>query len=212
MTITEPITVTGRTEVQAGEVSIGASDLLDLLTGAIIATSKDRTLNKLNGISLVAGDNTLTATSTDLYRLITGKVTVVSNASFNTILENTDANKVIVALKPIVKRKDPRCPIVLDVIGNEIVFTLPDQSFTFRLLDGTFPPYEHLLAKEVADSSKMAFNCSLLGSFADIPTGYKKGSVPVIFTFHGDSSLVTFTVAHDSIAWRGGIMPMRYKD
>ena len=88
----------------------------------------------------------------------------------------------------------------------------PESTFTFRLLDGTFPPYEQLLTIEPADSGKMAFNCQLLGSFADIPTGAKKGRIPVIFTFHGNSKLVTFTVAHDSIEWRGGVMPMKYKD
>ena len=211
MTITEPITVTGKTEVQAGKVSIGASDLLDLLTGAIIATSKDQTIQTLNGISLVAGDNTLTATATDRYRLITGKLSVTSNASFATLLENTDASKVITALKPVAKRKDPRA-IVLEVTGKEITFNLPEVTFTFRLLDGTFPPYEQLLTKEPADSSKMAFNCSLLGSFDGIPTGEKKGRVPVIFTFHGNAQLVTFTVAHNVISWRGGIMGMKFKD
>ena len=199
-----------------GRVEIKASDLLDLLSGAIIATGKDSSLPTLTGISLVSADNSLTATSTDRYRLITGKVILdplennVANGDFTALLLNKDADQVIKALKLAVKAN--RSPIIVIHVLSEgtITFTLPEQTFNFRLLDGTFPPFEHLLAMEDADSGKMAFNCAYLGDFAKIPTGEKSGKVPVVFTFHGNSKLVTITVAHDSIQWRGGIMPMRY--
>ena len=213
MTITEPVKVMGKIECKSGKVSISATDLLDLLSGAIIATGKDSSLPTLTGIFLESfstetDEGGLSATATDRYRLITGK-THYKGDPFTALLFNKDAVEVIRALKPIAKRKDPRA-IVVSLSDRVITFTLPDQTFNFRALDGTFPKYEYLLAKETADSSKMAFNCSLLGSFDAIPTGEKGGRVPVIFTFHGNSSLVTFTVAHPVIAWRGGIMPMRY--
>ena len=190
------------------KINLPAGDLLDLLSGAIIATGKDSALPTLTGINLVSDGETLTATATDRYRLITGKVKA-SGSPFTALLQNTDAAKVITALKPITKRKDPRT-ISLELGTNELLVITPESTFTFRLLDGTFPPFEHLLTNEPADSGKMAFNCAFLGDFAKIPTGAKSGQVPVIFTFHGNSKLVTFTVAHDSIEWRGGIMPMRY--
>jgi len=199
---------TGRLLASNVKINLPAGDLLDLLSGAIIATGKDRTLFTLTGINLVSDGESLTATATDRYRLITGKVKA-SGSPFAALLQNTDAAKVITALKPIAKRKDPR-PISLELGTNELLVITPESTFTFRLLDGTFPPFEQLLASEPADSGKMAFNCAFLGDFAKIPTGAKSGQVPVIFTFHGNNKLVTFTVAHDSIQWRGGIMPMRY--
>ena len=199
---------TGRLLASNVKINLPAGDLLDLLSGAIIATGKDRTLFTLTGINLVSDGESLTATATDRYRLITGKIKA-SGSPFAALLQNTDAAKVIAALKPIAKRKDPR-PISLELGTNELLVVTPESTFTFRLLDGTFPPFEHLLASEPADSGKMAFNCQFLGDFAKIPTGAKSGQVPVVFTFHGNSKLVTLTVAHDSIEWQGMIMPMRY--
>ena len=188
------------------KINLPAGDLLDLLSGAIIATGKDRTLPTLTGINLVSDGETLTATATDRYRLITGKIKA-SGSPFTALLQNRDAEKVITALKPIAKRKDPRT-ISLELGTNELLVVTPESTFTFRLLDGTFPPFERLLTMEPADSGKMAFNCQFLGELWKIPGAGK--NVPVIFTFHGNSNLVTFTVAHDSIEWRGGVMPVRY--
>ena len=211
MTITEPIMKEGRVRRPSGRLEIGANDLLDLLSGAIIATGRDSSLPTLTGIYLVSEGNTLTATATDRYRLITGKVKVESSDTFTALLLNKDAETVIKALKPMVKRGDSTL-VKVNVVMGHIDFLCPDYVQGFRLLDGTFPPYEHLLSMDLADSGKMAFNCSFLGDFAKIPTGYPKHDIPVKFIFHGDSKLVTITVAHPSIAWRGGIMPMRFKD
>lgn len=209
MSATELMPATpGRLMASNVKINLPAGDLLDLLSGAIIATGKDRTLPTLTGICLVSDGESLTATATDRYRLITGKVKAVGSP-FTALLQNTDAAKVITALKPIAKRQDPRT-ISLELGTNELLVVTPESTFTFHLLDETFPPFEQLLAIEPADSSKMAFNCQFLGELWKIPGAGK--DVPVIFTFHGNSKLATFTVAHDSIEWRGGIMPMRYTE
>lgn len=206
MTTTELIPATGRVIGSSVKISLPAGDLLDLFSGAIIATGKDQgDLNTLTGIYLVSDGESFTATATDRYRLITGKIKA-SGSPFVALLQNTDAAKVIAALKPIAKRNDPR-PISLELGTDELLVITPESTFTFRLLDGTFPPFEHLLAMEPAESGKMAFNCQFLGDLGKIPGAKNK---PVIFTFHGNSKLVTFTVAHSSIEWRGGVMPMRY--
>ena len=198
----------GRLMASNVKINLPAGDLLDLLSGAIIATGKDKTLPTLTGIQLVSDGESLTATATDRYRLITGKIKA-SGSPFTALLQNTDAAKVITALKPIAKRNDPRT-ISLQLGTDELLIVTPESTFTFRLLDGTFPPFEQLLAIEPAESGKMAFNCQFLGDLWKIPGAGK--DVPVIFTFHGNSKPVTFTVAHDSIEWRGGIMPMRYTE
>ena len=198
----------GRLMGSSVKLHLPAGELLDLLSGAIIATGKDRALPTLTGIQLVSDGETLTATATDRYRLITGKIKA-SGSPFTALLQNTDAAKVIAALKPMSKRKDPRT-ISLELGTDELLIVTPESTFTFRLLDGTFPPFEQLLAIEPAESGKMAFNCQFLGDLWKIPGAGK--NVPVIFTFHGNSKPVTFTVAHDSIEWRGGIMPMRYTE
>lgn len=209
MSATELLPATnGRLMASNVKINLPAGDLLDLLTGAIIATERDKSLPTLTGINLVSDGESLTATATDRYRLITGKIKA-SGSPFTALLQNTDAAKVIAALKPIAKRNDPR-PISLELGNNELLVATPESTFTFHLLLGTFLPFEHLLAMEPAESGKMAFNCQFLGDLWKIPGAGK--NVPVIFTFHGNSKLVTFTVAHDSIEWRGGVMPMRYTE
>ena len=198
----------GRLMASNVKINLPAGDLLDLLSGAIIATGKDKTLPTLTGIQLVSDGESLTATATDRYRLITGKIKA-AGSPFTALLQNTDAAKVIAALKPMAKRKDPRT-ISLELGTDELLIATPESAFTFRLLDGIFPPFEQLLAIEPAESGKMAFNCQFLGDLWKIPGAGK--DVPVIFIFHGNSKLATFTVAHDSIEWRGGIMPMRYTE
>jgi hypothetical protein len=204
--------------IEGASVSITAGALHDLLAGAIIATGKDSALPTLTGILLESSDTSsegagLSATATDRYRLITG-ATHFKGEAFRALLFNKNAEEVIRALKPIVKRGDPRA-MIITVKGEEITFKLPEQTFNFRLLDGNFPPFEHLLVSEEAPSTRMAFNCSFLGDFDKVPTGESgrgKTKVPVLFNFHGNSKLVTITIHHPVITWRGGIMPMRYAD
>src|ERR1019366_3586897 len=127
------------TDQVPAKLIIGASDLLDLLSGAIIATGKDDSLPTLTGIYLESFSTEddlggLSATATDRYRLITGK-THYKGEAFTALVHNKDASEVIRALKPLAKRKEPR-GIILEVTEREITFRLPDQTFTFRLLDG----------------------------------------------------------------------------
>jgi DNA polymerase III sliding clamp (beta) subunit (PCNA family) len=203
------------TDQVPAKLIIRASDLLDLLSGAIIATGKDDSLPTLTGIYLESFSTEddlggLSATATDRWRLITGK-THWKGEAFTALLRNKDASEVIRALKPLAKRREER-GIWLEVTEREITFRLPDQTFTFRLLDGTFPKYEHLLEEHKEDTGHIAVNPKFLGDFAKVPTGPSgRGYVePVKFTFHGDSKLVTITVGHPTITWRGGIMPMRF--
>ena len=125
---------TGKLLGSSQKILLPSGDLLDLLTGAIIATDKDKSLPALTGINLVSDGESLTATATDRYRLITGKIKAAGEP-FTALLQNTDAAKVITALKPIAKRNDPR-NISLELGTNELLVTTPESTFTFRLLDG----------------------------------------------------------------------------
>lgn len=194
-------------------LSIGAKSLLDLLEGAIIATGKDETLPTLTGIYLESfstetDEGGLSATATDRYRLITGK-SHWKGEPFKALLQNKDAAKVIKELKPIAKRNDPRA-IVISVTDYEITFTLPEVSFTFRKLDGTFPPYEHLLVKAPKETDQIALNPSFLGDFAKMPP--LKDKQPMRLTFQGSNKPVIIGFGEASpneIQWRALLMPMR---
>lgn len=199
---------TGRLMGSSVKLSLPAGDLLDLLTGAIIATHKDKSLPTLTGIYLVSDGETLTATATDRYRLITGKVKAVGSP-FTALLQNTDAAKVIAALKPIAKRNDHRT-ISLELGTNELLVITPESTFTFRLLDWTFPPYEHLLEENKQDTGVIAMNPKFLGDFAKVPG--MSDSIPMRLTFQGSNKpvLVGLGQGGDSVQWRALLMPMRY--
>ena len=94
MSATELLPATnGRLMASNVKINLPAGDLLDLLTGAIIATERDKSLPTLTGINLVSDGESLTATATDRYRLITGKIKA-SGSPFTALLQNTDAAKV----------------------------------------------------------------------------------------------------------------------
>ena len=207
MTIQETIpSAVGSMLASSTRLEIKASDLHDLLAGTIIATGTDSFLPTLTGIHIYGVDGVLVAESTERYRLIKGTLTPTRCDNFSALLLNKNAAEVIRALKPLVKRIEPR-PVIVEIGEKEIIFCLPEQSFTFRLLDGTFPPTEFIFNKEIAPTERISFDPALLATFSKVPSDGKR--VPMIFTFHGSKQVATMSLFHETIKWELAIMPMR---
>ena len=198
----ETITET-KSDTMSASLNVGV--LSDLLSGALVATCKDSSLPTLTGIYLEFEAGVLKATATDRYRMISGETSATGEA-FTALLPRDGVEKVIRICKDF---KRSSLQVTLERVGfDQIRFTALDQSVTFRLLDGTFPPYVNLFGGDTVETGEIALNPRFLGDFAKVP-GMDK-SVPMRLTFHGSNKPVMVGIPHDSIAWKALLMPMRY--
>ena len=188
--------------------------LNDLLTGALVATDKAAP-NGLVSVLLVSNGETLTATATDRYRLITGSVAVTGGA-FTALLSAADITRII---KLDTSKDWPPTDkdITLSLIGDLFTVSDPYNSVTVKVMSDKFPPYEHLFTRKVAvikpepvKDSKIviALDTKLLATFDKVP--HTKGA-PTNFNLVNGNEPVFIEIAHAAIAWRGILMPMRIK-
>jgi DNA polymerase III sliding clamp (beta) subunit (PCNA family) len=138
--------------------------LRELLQGALTCTSKDRSLPVLCGVSISVTEGLLTVRATDRYRGIIGVLPVKHDGDFITLIDRTDAARLI---KHLAK-------IVVDVkvtVEDELSVSWPGEEFTCELAYGTFPPLERLAAKEASPSMSkpLAFNEKYLATMAEVP-------------------------------------------
>ena len=188
--------------------------LNDLLTGALVATDKAAP-NGLVSVLLVSDGQTLTATATDRYRLITGSV-AITGGQFTALLSAADVTRII---KLDTSKDWPPTDksVTLSLIGDLFTISDPYNFITVKVMSDHFPPYEHLFTRKVAvikpapvkDSGiTIALDTKLLATFDKVP--HTKGA-PTSFDLVSGNEPVLIKIAHDSITWRAILMPMRLK-
>ena len=114
-----------------------------------IAAGKDDSLPTLTGVQIEINKNTITLAATDRYRLAVKEINWSpkdQNLESSTLLRArtlVDAAKSLVGSGEIVFALSPS-------ITNEklVGFVSEEKSMTSRTLDGTFPPFRHLLPSE----------------------------------------------------------------
>ena len=114
-----------------------------------IAAGKDDSLPTLTGVQIEINKNTITLAATDRYRLAVKEINWLpkdQNLESSTLLRArtlVDAAKSLVGSGEIVFSLSPS-------ITNEklVGFVSEEKSMTSRTLDGTFPPFRHLLPSE----------------------------------------------------------------
>jgi DNA polymerase III subunit beta len=114
-----------------------------------IAAGKDDSLPTLTGVQIEINKNTITLAATDRYRLAVKEINWSpkdQNLESSTLLRArtlVDAAKSLVGSGEIVFSLSPS-------ITNEklVGFVSEEKSMTSRTLDGTFPPFRHLLPSE----------------------------------------------------------------
>ena len=114
-----------------------------------IAAGKDDSLPTLTGVQIEINKNTITLAATDRYRLAVKEINWLpkdQNLESSTLLRArtlVDAAKSLVGSGEIVFALSPS-------ITNEklVGFVSEEKSMTSRTLDGTFPPFRHLLPSE----------------------------------------------------------------
>jgi len=187
-------------------VSVKASDLLDLLTGAAIAAHPKSDLESLNGVRLEIKGGKLVAFATDRYRLLVGELESEGELT-NSLIPLADIKRINAALKALNKAELSREVVSLTRAGDILTVAIKGSTLTVIIPEGqTPPPYEHLFTGEPAAISEIQLNADYLAAFAKVPGGGKAGQR---FTFTGERKPIKVMIPHDNINWRGLLMPMR---
>jgi hypothetical protein len=195
-------------------VSVKASDLLDLITGAAIAAHSKSDLESLNGVRLEIKGGKLVAFATDRYRLLVGELESEGDLT-DSLIPLADIKRIITALKALDKADLSREVVSLTRAGDILTVAIKGSTLSVNIPGGqTPPPYEHLFAGEPAPISEIQLNADFLAAFAKVPGGGKAGPR---FIFTGSSTVagkvmvkpIKVMIPHDTINWRGLLMPMR---
>jgi len=197
-------------------VAVKASDLLDLITGAAIAAHSKSDLETLNGVYIKAEGGKLTAFATDRYRLLVGELAGEGEGELsNSLIPLADIKRIIAALKGLDKSDLRREVVSLTRAGDILTVAIKGGTLTVTIPNAqTPPPYEHLFAGDPAPISEIHLNANFLAAFAKVPGGGKEGQR---FIFTGSSTVagkvivkpIKVIIPHDTINWRGLLMPMR---
>ena len=194
-------------------VSVKASDLLDLLTGAAIAAHPKSDLESLNGVRLEIKGGKLVAFATDRYRLLVGELESEGELT-NSLIPLADIKRINAALKALDKAELSREVVSLTRAGDILTVAIKGSTLTVIIPEGqTPPPYEHLFTGEPAAISEIQLNADYLAAFAKVPSNGGGHH----FTFTGSDTVngkvrvkpIKVKINHDNINWRGLLMPMR---
>lgn len=187
--------------------------LNDLLTGALVATDKAAP-NGLVSVLLVSDGQTLTATATDRYRLITGSV-AITGGQFTALISAGDTLRLAKLAKD--QAGETGADLTLSLIGDLFTLSGTYNTITAKVMSDRYPPYEQLFTRKVAvikpapvDNSgiTIGLNSKLLATFDKVP--HIKGQ-PMSLDLVSGNEPVLIKIPHDSITWRAILMPMRYQ-
>ena len=200
-------------------VTLGAELFRDLLIGAAIAAHPKEDLRSLNGVNIRVTGGEVKVTATDRFRAIIGETSLESGDLEELTIPLSSVKKIITALKSLPKRTYKPVSVNLFKAGDILTVSIsaasldsPGDSFSIYLPGANFPDpvtLENLWNSEKIALSEFSLNAEFLASFAKVPGSNKAGINK--FTFHGENKPVTVEIPHDSIRWRGLLMPVRIK-
>lgn len=132
-----------------------ASDLFATAVSQVaIAAGRDDSLPTLTGVHVEITEDTLTLAATDRYRLAVREIQWrPSTPSFSTTAL-LRARTIADAAKSLIGSKDVSLSFAAASSNDRLAgFASDGRTMTSRMLDGTFPPYRHLLPQEVTTTA-----------------------------------------------------------
>ena len=182
--------------------------MLELLEGVSSHAGRDKSLIKLNAVEVEGGGGLFIARATDRYRLIEGQAKGRGvEGSLDKALISLDDIKRIITLA-----KEHKSNLVsITRAGNALSASSLGDSLTVTLLEGTFPPTEHLFKASEGEPvavEGVAFNPAYFTDYAKIAG--KGAAIKLYFT--GDNKPMRIRITSETIVWRALLMPMRYTD
>ena len=200
-------------------VTLSADLFRDLLAGASVAAHAKEDLTALNGVNIRVTGGELKVIATDRFRAIIGETSLDSGDLEALTIPLASVKKILAALKALPKRTYKPVTVNLFKAGDILTVSISatesgniGDSFSIYLPGANFPGPETL--EKLWDSEKVALsdfslNAEFLASFAKVPGSNKAGINK--FSFHGENKPITIEIPHDSIKWRGLLMPVRIK-
>ena len=185
-------------------ITVKASDIADLLTGAAIAADKGKNaVDTLAAVYLWATGGTITACATDRYRLVAGELEGEGELA-PCAIRLPDIKAILAAIKSEKVSRE----ITFTRAGDSLSVAIGGTSLTIQLGTGTFPPYKHLIPEESAAIEGISFNPAYMADFGKVPCSNMAGTM-LSMSFTGDRKPIKVTIPHDSIKWAALLMPMR---
>ena len=127
-----------------------ASDLFATAVNQVaVAAGRDDSLPTLTGIHVDINKETITFAATDRYRLAVREINWTPNNPEEATTALLRARTLADAAKTISSTKNISFAVAPSISNERLIgFTTEQKSMTSRQLDGTFPPYRHLLPSE----------------------------------------------------------------
>ena len=127
-----------------------ASDLFATAVNQVaVAAGRDDSLPTLTGIHVDINKETITFAATDRYRLAVREINWTPNNPEEATTALLRARTLADAAKTISSTKNISFAVAPSSSNERLIgFTTEQKSMTSRQLDGTFPPYRHLLPSE----------------------------------------------------------------
>lgn len=114
-----------------------------------VAAGRDDSLPTLTGIHVDINKETITLAATDRYRLAVREINWTPNNPEETTTALLRARTLADAARTISSTKNISFAVAPNTSNERLIgFTTEQKSMTSRQLDGTFPPYRHLLPSE----------------------------------------------------------------
>lgn len=174
--------------------AIAAHTFRDMLTGALLAASKDDTLPSIATVLLEWNGGELRAVSTDRYRLVVATVVAQDSVGYTSdtnlyapngegsvLLNRGEVAELVKALPKMGKRAAPES-VRVSVLGDSVLMEGEGWSRTLTVMLGDFPKYRTLIPGDdnVSAIETIAVNPSFLADIAKIPS---ERNTPVRFRF-----------------------------
>ena len=119
-----------------------------------IAAGRDDSLLTLTGVHVEINEETITFAATDRYRLAVREIQWAPSAPNTTTTALLRARTIADAAKSLTGSKDVSLSFAPNTSNDRLAgFAGGGKTMTSRMLDGTFPPYRHLLPQEVTTTA-----------------------------------------------------------
>jgi len=134
--------------------TVASDTFATAVTQVAIAAGRDDSLPTLTGVHVEINEDTVTFAATDRYRLAVREIQWTPSAPNTSTTALLRARTIADAAKSLTGSKDVSLSFAPNTSNDRLAgFAGDGKTMTSRMLDGTFPPYRHLLPQEVTTTA-----------------------------------------------------------